>query len=96
MQSFLDLYRRPVVHFDPKNSQHREQAAIFLRTGTWAKSPYAFYAPDNLSIKAYALQSMVEYYIENEFPLESTKSTRSKKSVNKSHHGKLISIQRGV
>lgn len=96
MQSFLDLHKRPVVRFDPKNPSHREQASIFLRTGTWSKSPYAFYAPDNLSVKAYALQSMVEHYIEEEFPLESAKSSKSKKTANKSHHGKLISIQRGV
>lgn len=97
MQSLLDLYRRPVVYFDPKNPAHREQMAIFLRTGTWSKSPYAFYAPDNLSVKAYALQTMLEFYLSEEFPVENTKPTKAKKAKAAPNNvGKLISIRRGA
>ena len=67
MQSFLELHKRPVVQFDPANPEHRHQAAMFLKHGTWGKCPWAFYAPDNLSIKAYAMQTMVEYYLKKEF-----------------------------
>lgn len=98
MQSLLDLHRRPVVQFDPKNPTHREQVVVFLRTGTWSKSPYAFYAPENLSVKAYALQAMLEFYLEEEFPTETVKQgSRQKKSggANKKH-GKLISIHQGA
>lgn len=97
MQSFLELHKRPVVQFDPKNPHHRQQMAIFLKEGTWAKSPYAFYAPDNLSIKAYAMQTMVEYYIAEEFYQETVKTVRTKKTNhNKEVSGKLIAISRGA
>lgn len=97
MQSLLDLHRRPVVYFDPKNPNHREQMAIFLRTGTWSKSPYAFYAPENLSIKAYALQTMLEFYLSEEFPTDTAKPARIKKSKSTENKvGKLISIRRGA
>ena len=98
MQSFLELHKRPVVQFDPRNPHHREQMAVFLRTGTWAKSPYAFYAPDNLSIRAYAMQTMVEYYIAEEFPrAETAKPARRKKIANSdTKSGKLIAIRSGT
>lgn len=96
MQSFLELHKRPVVQFDPKNPQHREQAAIFLRSGTWARSPWAFYAPNNLSIKAYAMETMVDYYIDKEFQATATEVVvKNKKSRKPVAEGKLIAIRRG-
>ena len=96
MQSFLELHRRPVVQFDPTNPEHRKQAAIFLREGTWSKSPWAFYAPENLSIKAYAMQSLVDYYVKREFAQDKvTKPVAKSRAVPKSAGGKLITIARG-
>lgn len=91
MQSFLELNKRPVVQFDPKNPQHREQVVLFLKEGTWGKCPWAFYAPDNLSIKAYAMQTLVDYYLSKEFAVEETKPTRGKKATG-GNGGKLIAI----
>lgn len=93
MQSFLELHKRPVVQFDPSNPEHRHQAAMFLKNGTWGKCPWAFYAPDNLSIKAYAMQTMVEYYLKKEFA-EEAKNTAKRRSMAKPVGGKLITIAR--
>jgi hypothetical protein len=96
MQSFLELHKRPVIKFDPTNPEHRREVVRFLKEGTWGKCPWAFYAPDNLSIKAYATQSLVEFYLGKEFPVENTKPVRGKKSGAVAHKaGKLISIRRG-
>ena len=94
MQSFLELHKRPVVQFDPSNPEHRRQVALFIKEGTWGKCPWAFYAPDNLSIKAYAMQTLVDYYLAKEFvaPVEETKTAQRKKSKSVSG-GKLIAIQ---
>ena len=67
MQSFLDSLRRPVVHFDVTNEEHRKQMAIFLKYGTWGKCPYAFYAPNDISVKAYAIEMLAEFYLNQEF-----------------------------
>ena len=67
MQTFLDTFRRPVVHFDVNNEEHRKQMAIFLKHGTWGKCPYAFYSPNDISVKAYAIEMLAEYYLNQEF-----------------------------
>jgi hypothetical protein len=89
MQSFLDVQRRPVVHFDPKNSEHRKHVSEFLKKGTWANCPVAFYAPDNVSIRTYAMTTLVDFYLQNEFPAESKTSRRR---VGKNVDGKLLAI----
>ena len=81
MQSLLDVQRRPVIAFDPKNAEHRKHVAEFLKTGTWANCPIAFYAPDNISVKAYAMETLVEFYLKQEF------ASRPRKS------GKLIAMK---
>ena len=80
MQSFLDTIRRPVVHFDVKNAEHRMHMAMFIKNSTWSKCPYVFYAPHDISVKAYATQMLVEYYLSSEFP-EQFESNESKKRV---------------
>jgi hypothetical protein len=88
MQTFLDLHRRPVVRFDPSNAEHRRFAAIFLREGSWTKCPYAFYAPDDLSIRSYAIEILAEYYLNQEF---SKKDKKVLKKIN-SKSNKVINI----
>ena len=75
MQTILDVNRRPVVPFDVNNTDHRRYVADFLKTGTWSHSPVAFYAPDGISSRAYAVEKLVAYYLGNEFadPKKSTK-----------------------
>ncbi len=67
MQSFLDASRRPVVVFDPTNLEHRKHVARFLKKGTWGTCPVAFYTPDNMSVKAYAMETLVDFYLKKEF-----------------------------
>jgi hypothetical protein len=86
MQTFLDVQRRPVVHFDPKNSEHRKYVAEFLKKGTWTNCPVAFYAPDNVSVRAYAMATLVDFYLQNEFPAKS----RQRRS--KNDDGKLLAF----
>ena len=90
MQSYLDVQRRPVVHFDPTNSDHRKHVAEFLKKGTWANCPIAFYAPDNISVKAYAMETLVDFYLHNEFPVVGTKSSRRRRVAN--DDGKLLAF----
>ena len=95
MQSFLELHKRPVIKFDPTNPDHRREVIRFLKEGTWGKCPWAFYAPDNLSIKAYAMQTLVDYYLEKEFLQEEVKKPSRRRAVVKPEGGKLITIARG-
>jgi hypothetical protein len=88
MQTFLDVQRRPVVHFDPKNSEHRKYVAEFLKKGTWTNCPVAFYAPDNISVRAYAMATLVDFYLQNEFPLKAKSSQHRSKNSN----GKLLAF----
>ena len=69
MQTFLDTFRRPVVPFDVNNKEHRMHMAIFLKYGSWAKCPYAFYSPQDISVKAFATEALAEFYLKQEFPL---------------------------
>lgn len=68
MQTFLDTFRRPVVPFDVNNKEHRMHMAVFLKEGSWAKCPYAFYSPQDISVKAYAIEALAEFYLKHEFP----------------------------
>lgn len=67
MQTILDVNRRPVVPFDVTNAEHRRYVAVFLKTGTWSHSPVSFYAPEGISSRAHAVESLVAYYLQNEF-----------------------------
>lgn len=100
MQTFLDIHKRPVVSFDVNNPAHREQVTIFLRNGTWGKSPYMFYVPGDISVKAYVIDAMIDYYCNNEFPVKAEKLIRRKKTANlngtSKKGGKLISIGQTV
>lgn len=85
MQSFLDVCRRQVVVFDPNNVEHRKHMLQFLKEGTWGNCPVAFYAPDNMSIKAYAMETLIDFYLKQEFVV--AKRRASIKT------GKLIAIK---
>lgn len=74
MQTFLDTFRRPVVPFDVNNKEHRMHMAIFLKHGSWSKCPYAFYSPQDISVKAYATEALAEFYLKQEFPLQDSNS----------------------
>lgn len=67
MKTILDLHRRPTVLFDPANKDHRKYVAEFLATGTWGHCPVVFFAPDEANTKAYAIESLADYYLSKEF-----------------------------
>jgi hypothetical protein len=85
MQTILDLNRRPVVAFDVSNAEHRRYVSDFLKSGTWSHSPVAFYAPEGISARAFAMESLVSYYLQNEF-----QDSKPKKTVKQS--GRLIAV----
>lgn len=76
MQSFLDTVRRPVVHFDPTNVEHRMHMALFLKHGTWAKCPFVFYTPQDINVRTYATELLVEYYLTKEFSKQHNKALK--------------------
>ena len=68
MNTKLDLFRKPVVAFNPENKLHRKYWAMFLRDQNWANIPVRFVLSDN----AQDLVSMInkqlsDYYISKEF-----------------------------
>lgn len=85
MQTILDMNRRPVVAFDVGNAEHRRYVSDFLKTGTWSQSPVAFYAPEGISARAYAMECLVSYYLQNEF-----QTAKPKKTIKQS--GRLIAV----
>lgn len=70
MKTVLDLHRRPTVLFDPSNKDHRKYVAEFLATGTWGRCPVVFFAPDEANTKAFAIESLADYYLTKEFKVE--------------------------
>jgi len=76
MPYLLDLYRKPLVKFEPSNPEHRQMVATFLKDGTWSTCPVRFYTPGDISVKAYTLDSLVQYYLNQEFPEPSPKRSR--------------------
>lgn len=91
MQSLLDVRRRPVVAFDAKNAEHRKHVAEFIKLGTWANCPVTFYTPDGISVRAYAMQELVDFYLQQEFPVTAV-APKKRASVKSTAGGKLISI----
>jgi len=70
VKTLLDLHRRPTVLFDPSNKEHRQYVAEFLATGTWGRCPVVFFAPDEANTKAYAIESLADYYLAKEFKIK--------------------------
>jgi hypothetical protein len=60
----------------------------FLKEGTWGKCPVAFYAPDNMSIKAYAMETLIDFYLKKEFVVSKRRAPIKT--------GKLIAIKHSV
>lgn len=68
MYTKLDLFRKPVVAFDPENKQHRKYWAMFLRDQTWRNIPVRFAITENCQDITYQIQkTLAEYYITKEF-----------------------------
>lgn len=68
MQSKLDLFRKPVVAFNPEDKTHRKYWAIFLRDQSWNNIPVRFAFTENVHDIAFMInRQLTEYYITKEF-----------------------------
>ena len=65
--TILDAHRKPVVVFDPSDADHRRWVEEFRRIGTWSQCPVLFHAPLNISTKAHTTESLLAYYLSEEF-----------------------------
>lgn len=90
-QTLLDVNRRPTVIFNPKNAEHRRYVAEFYRNGTWGKCPVLFYAFNDVSVKSMTSQSLIEHYLNQEFPADTKPKSKGKPA---STAGKLFKIAR--
>ena len=68
--TLLDVYRKPVVTFDPANEDHRRYIAEFQRQNTWSTSPVLFHAPGDMSTKAFTAEELLRYYLAKEFAVQ--------------------------
>lgn len=67
--SILNSSVRPVVRFDVSNVEHRKMFSTFVIERTWAKCPVRFEFPNKFGINLVSMiqQSLLEYYMNNEF-----------------------------
>jgi hypothetical protein len=64
----LEIHNRPWAVFDPKNSEHRQHYAKFVKHGGWGLCPVRFVVPDgSRDLLSMIRSSLVEYYIQQEF-----------------------------
>lgn len=67
----LELYRRPVVLFDPDNADHRRDYASFLKTNSWRGCGVRYVIDDSAGdLQARIQRSLLEYYVAQEFVVE--------------------------
>ena len=68
MHTKLDIFRKPVIAFDPENKQHRKYWAMFLRDKSWVNIPVRFAFTENVHDIAYMInRQLAEYYVTKEF-----------------------------
>lgn len=61
---------RPLVYFDPANSDHRAWFAEFNKYSTWGRCPVRFIVDDDVGDLITMIQrKLINYYITQEFDL---------------------------
>jgi hypothetical protein len=66
--SKLYYYQRPLVAFDPDNSDHRKWFAQFQKYRTWSKCPVRFLVDDEAGdLITLIQQRLIQWYVKNEF-----------------------------
>lgn len=89
MYTKLDLFRKPVVSFDPENKTHRRYWAMFLKQQSWANIPIRFALTENVNdIIVMVNRILADYYISKEFksimfPQEQSVAKKPQKSSKK-------------
>ncbi|CAB4241693.1 hypothetical protein UFOVP71_231 [uncultured Caudovirales phage] len=67
LKSFI-VNHRPVKIFDPKNEEHRSLFQKYLKTQSWAHSPYQWAIDDDsMDIVHCISKKIVSYYLNDEF-----------------------------
>ncbi len=76
--------QRPFVQFDPKNKEHRQLFFKFLRTSSWAHSPYQWLLDDDcVSVVHNILNKLTLHYTTREFKPVAKKQRKTIKIVDK-------------
>lgn len=89
MNTKLDLFRKPVVAFNPDNKSHRKYWAMFLRDQSWNNIPVRFVLVDNChDLVTMINKQLTDYYITKEFknilnPPQETVAKKPQKSAKK-------------
>jgi len=87
----LYLNCRPMVLFDANKKEHRKAYYVFLKYGTWGRSPFQFILePGFEDIPTMCRHRLCEYYVSKEFtPVEPVVKVR--KSI--PDHNKLTVVK---
>lgn len=82
--SLLNLKGRPYVVFDPMNRHHRRYYHEFVATSSWGHCPVRFVVPDDHGDLITMIQrSLVNFYVNREFPAKTVAKPVAKKQRNK-------------
>lgn len=64
----LNLFRKPTIAFDVNNRQHRNDYAIFLKTGSWKHCSVHYEVADAYGeVQSVVQRKLLEYYSSREF-----------------------------
>jgi hypothetical protein len=93
--SKLEYYSRPLVAFDPANSEHRRFYYELLRTHTWGGCPVRFICPNDIGYDLTIMirNELIEYYTDKEFKdakPSKKKSTRKMIGLGSGGHGIIL------
>lgn len=61
--TILNVYKRPVVVFNPKNIDHRHYVMQFYRKKTWGKCPVTFHCPPNTDVVTHTSAELLKFYM---------------------------------
>ena len=65
--SVLEKFGRPVVEFDPTNTDHRRWLGEFTRNRSWGNCPVKFSTSGSGNTLAQMQLKLLQYYTEREF-----------------------------
>lgn len=68
--SILDIKKRKVVEFDPKNKNHRRYVYDFLKNGNWSQSKEKLEVVGSFDNKESICSMLLKHFLEKEFKNE--------------------------
>lgn len=64
----LNLFRKPTIAFDVNNRQHRNDYALFMKTGSWKHFSVHYEVADVAGeVQSVVQRRLLEYYSSKEF-----------------------------